>query len=452
MKKIILVFAGLVAVSTAGAQQKWTLAQCIEYAVENNIEIRQTALNVENAALDLNTTQNSRLPSLEAGVNQSFGFGRTSLRYTDEETGAVYDRYENSQTSSTGFSLGAGMALFQGFRISNQVKAGRLDLQAAAEGLERAKQNLELNVAGYYLDVLFKKEILAVYRQQSALTLEQVENTTRMVDEGKVARSQLYDIEAQYAQNRVSEVNAENDLSLSLLNLAQALDLPPSPDFDVAEVDADGIVPAAPALARSPETLYQTALGVKPAVREAELRLQSSQLGVKIAQSGFWPSLNLSANVNSGYQYVFGQNVPQPDFSDQMRDQLREGVGLNMSIPIFNRNSTRNSVRAARLGVMNQTLALQGVKQALYKEIQQAHQRAVAAEARYRATLEATKAATESFRAMELRYTSGKATVYEYSEANTTLISSRSEQMQAKYDYLFSTKILDFYAGERIDI
>ncbi|MDR0907581.1 MAG: TolC family protein [Rikenellaceae bacterium] len=442
MNKLVLTIAATAAVCVAGAQQKWTLRQCIDYAIENNVSIRQTALEVERAEIDLNTTQNSRLPSLSGGVGQNFSFGRTSV-----DIGGDTPEYRNTQTSNTSLSLSVGMPVFQGFRINNQVKAGRIDLQASAEGLEKAKQNLGLNIAGYYLDVLFKKEILAVYREQLALTREQVVNTAALVNEGKVARSQLYEIEAQLAQNEVSEVTAANDLALSLLDLRQALNLGQGTEFDVTEIDLADFTPAGALALSSPDEIYDIAVGMRPAVREAELRLQSSEVSVKIARSAYLPSLNFSANANAGYMYMFGQDFAQASLADQIRNRHSESVGLNLSIPIFNRNSTRNNVRSARIGVANQTLALEGVKQALYKEIQQAYQRAVAAEARYESSTKALVASREAFRAMELRYEGGKATVYEYSDAHTKLISSQSDQTQAKYDFVFSTKILDFYRG-----
>jgi outer membrane protein len=292
---------------------------------------------------------------------------------------------------------------------------------------------------------------MGVNRRQTELLGEQVANTARMVDEGKVARSQLLDIEAQLAQARVGEVTAANDLQLSLLTLAQALDLPDAGEFDVAEVEVGSLTPAPLAGGRSPEDVYAAAVDTRPVVREAELRLRSSELGVKIAQAARMPSLSLSASMNSGYQYVFGQS-PQPGFADQMRDQLREGVGLNLSIPIFNRHATRNNIRTARLGVRNQELALEGVRQTLYKEIRQAWQGAVAASARYEATTTALDAAREAARTMQLRYDEGKATAYEYSEAQARLTESLSNQTQARYDYLFRTKILDFYTGRPIEI
>ncbi len=447
MKKIVFIAAALALASAASGQKKWTLRECIDYAVENNIEIRQSALGVENAEVELNTAQNSRLPNLTAGAGQSFSFGRTSV-----DTGGDTPEYRNTQTSNSSFSLSAGMPLFRGFSIKNQIAAGRVDLAAAAEGLERAKQNLELNVASLYLDVLFKKEILAVHRQQTALTREQVANTRRMVDEGKVARAQLLDITSQLATNEVSEVGAVNDLTLSLLNLAQALNLEDTVGFDIAGVEADALTPSSIAVLPSPDDIYQVAVGTRPVVREAQLRLESSELGVKIAKAAFMPSLNLSAQAGAGYMYMFGQDFQQASLADQIRNRHSESVGLNLSIPIFNRNATRNGVRSARIGVRNQTLALEGVKQALYKEIQQAWQRAVAAGARYDAATKALTATEEAARTMRLRYDEGKATAYEYSEAQTRLTSSRSDQTQARYDYLLSTKILDFYTGRPIEL
>ena len=448
MKRIILIAAALALTSAAsGQQKKWTLRECIDYAVENNIEIRQTALGVENAEIELNTALNSRLPNLNAGLGQNFSFGRTSV-----DTGGDTPEYRNTQTSNSSMSLQAGMPLFQGFRIKNQIAAGRVELAAAAEGLERAKQNLELNVAALYLDVLFKQEILAVHRQQTALTREQEANTSRMVDEGKVARSQLLDIASQLASNEMSEVGAENDLTLSLLTLAQALNLEDTAGFDIAGVETEALIPSSPSSLPSPDDIYRIAVDTRPVVREARLRLESSELSVKIAQSAFMPSLNLSAQAGAGYMYMFGQDFPQASLADQIRNRHSESVGLNLSIPIFNRNATRNSVRSARIGVQNQTLALEGVKQALYKEIQQAWQRALASGARHDAATKALTAAEEAARTMRLRYDEGKETAYEYSEVQTRLPPSRSDQTQARYDYLLSTKILDFYVGRAIEL
>lgn len=444
MKKVFLILAAVAAVSTVGAQDAWTLRQCIDYAVENNIALQQQALSVESAEIDLNTSRNSRLPNLNAGVGQNFSFGRMASD--------IDNSYVNTQASSTSVSLSTSIPVFQGFRISHEIKQDQLNLQAAAEGLKKAQENLELQVAGYFLDVLFKKEILYVYTEQLAFSEKQLAQTEELVRTGKVAESQLFDMRSQAAANEVNLIGARNELDLSLLNLSQALNLPWSPGFDIAAPDMDNVVADNISSIQSPDRVYQTALDVKPHVREAEFRLRSSERQVKIAQSGRWPSLSLGASIGDSYYYMFGQDLPQQSFADQIRNKHSESVGLNLSIPIFNRLQTRNTIRQARLSTTDYSLRLESVKQELYKEIQQAYQGAVAAQAKFSATQKAMQAAEESFRAVQLRYEYGKATVYEYNELQTKLVSSTSDQLQAKYDFLFRAKILDFYRGEPIDI
>lgn len=440
MKRIFLVIAFFAASSAAAQDKQWTFGECIDYAVENNIDIRQTELDVKSAELNLNTTQLSRLPTLNAGMGQTFSFGRA----VSEDD----NNYIDTQASNTSLNISTGVTVFEGFRINRQVQADKLDLKAAIAGLERAKESLELNVASLYLEVLFKKEVMEVFRKQAELTRQQVENTRAMVDQGKVAHSQLLDIEAESAQNEVNRVGAENELALSLLNLSQALNLPQTEGFDVATVDPT--VDYAPL--RNPDEIYQTALDVKPQVRQAQLNLQSAERGVQIARAGYWPSLSLGASASDGYFYMFGQDFAQEDLATQLRNKHGENVGLNLSIPIFNGNSVRNRVRGAKLQAQNLALELDAVKLSLYKEIQQAWQSSVSAYANRESTTKALAASQEAFRAMELRYASGKATAFEFAQASTNLAEAQSNAAQARFDYLFSVKIVDFYLGQRIEL
>lgn len=443
MKKSILICAALVCAAAAGAQEKWTLRQCIDYALEHNIELRQQELSVDAAEVELNTSRNSRLPNLNANLGQSFGFGRST---SDDDNAYLV----NTRTANTSFGLSASLPVFQGFRINRQIGQDELDLKAAMEGLDKARDNLMLAIASYYLDVLFKKEILNVYTEQVELSERQVEMTEKLVANGKVAESQLYDIRSQLAQNETNRTTAANDLAMSLLNLSQALNLQWSPRFDIEVPDTSGAIDDLSSM-RAPDLIYTTALGIKPHVREAEYRLESSRRGVDIARSAYWPSVSLGANFDDGYYYRFGSKQ-NTDLWYQLRNKHSEGIGLNLSIPIFNRFATRNSVRMARINQTNYSLQLENVKLQLYKEIQQAYQGAVAAQAKHESTTRALAAAEEAFRAMQVRYEFGKATVYEFNEAQAKLVSSRSEQLQAKYDFIFRTKILDFYMGRDIEI
>ncbi|MDR0824652.1 MAG: TolC family protein [Prevotella sp.] len=444
MKKQIIISSMLCLSLLAQAQKKWTLRECVNYAIENNIDLKQQSLSVKNAEIELSTSKNSRLPDLSAGIGQNFNFGRSP----NMATGV----YEENKASSSSLYLSSNTPLFTGFRIPNQIKADELDLYAATEGLKKAKENLELQIASYYLETLFKKEILKVYKEQVDYSNQQVERTKILCEEGKLPVSQLYDIKAQLARDELNVTMAENDLSLTLLNLSQALNLAASGDFDIEEPNLGDVIYNNISSVIPPEQVYKIALGIKPHVKEAEYKLQSSEKMLKVAQSGYWPTLSLGLSYNNGFNHIYNEGVNNESISRQLRNNQREAIGFSLSIPIFNRFQTRNQVRSARLNIENQTLALDNVKLALYKEIQQAYQSAVAAQAKYNSTGKAYEAAEESFKYARERYEIGKSTVFEFNEAKTKLLSSKSEQIQAKYDFLFRSKILDFYQGNPIDI
>ncbi|MCD8186499.1 MAG: TolC family protein [Rikenellaceae bacterium] len=254
------------------------------------------------------------------------------------------------------------------------------------------------------------------------------------------------------AQNEVSLTNAENDLELSRLNLVQLLNLSERHGFEIREPEQEHLLARNRATTFSPDDIFDIALGIKPHIREAEYRLEGSKRQVKIAQSSLYTTLNLSMSYNTGYSHIFNSDREIDPFFTQFRHNRREAIGLSMSVPIFNRLQTRNQIRSAKLSMENRLLQLDQVKLSLYKEIQQAHQSALAAEAKYRATDTAMEAAQQAYRYAEERYDVGKSTVYEFNEAQSNLVYSQSEQIQAKYDYLFRAKILDFYRGEPLEI
>ncbi len=429
---------------TVYSQKVWTLRECIDYAVENNIEIRQQELAVKQSETELNSRRGGRLPGLSAGVSESFNFGRSQSM----ETGI----YEERQTSSTGLSASASLPIFAGFSVLNNIRVAKLNLQASLEGLQKAKENLEIQVTYLYLEVLFKKEMCRVYEHQAALTAEQVRKTEVLVETGKVPRSQLLDMRAQQAQLRLGVVNAENDLQGSRLNLAQALNLAET-TWDIAEPETATDMVAA---IESPEEIFAEVWAQRPAVREAELRWQSSLKGVEIAKASLWPSLSLGASYATGFSHIIkapgdiGYDEPAP--FEQLKNNQRQAVSLNLSIPLFGRLQNRNGIRSARLTAESRELELESVKQALLKEIQQACQSVDAAKAKYEATGAAVEAAEEALLYARERYDVGRLTAYELGEAQAKSVGAQSERLQAKYEFLFRSKIIDFYKGERIDM
>jgi len=446
MKRYILLSGLFLICLSSFSQKKWTLRECVDYAVENNIELRQQALNVESAKIDLSTSKNSRLPSLNGSVDQGFNFGRAISMTTNTSTRG------SGTVGSTSFGVSSAIPLFTGFRIPNQIKQDEFDLQAATAGLDKARENLELQIVSYYLDVLFNKEILKAYQDQLTFRNQQVEQTRILVEAGKVPASQLYDIKAQAANDELNVTVANNNLALSLLNLSQSLNIQESAGFDIIEPTVDNALDNNISSIVPVNMVYQRAITVKPHIKEAEYKIESSKRGLKIAQADYYPSLDMNLRYSTGFDHVYKSGFDNTSISTQLGQNQTKYIGFSLSIPIFNRFRVRNQVRTARLNIENQTLAMDNIKLALYKEIQQAYQSATSAQAKYNSTEKALDAAEESLKYAKERYDIGKSTVFEYNEAQTKLLTSKSEQIQAKYDFIFRSKILDFYQGKPIDI
>lgn len=424
------------------AQEGWTLRRCIDYAIEHNISIRQTANAAEQSAVSVNTAKWARLPNLNGSAGQSWNWGRTQTAIKDENTGDYSTVYVNTSSHSTNMSLSASVPLFTGLEIPNQYALAQLNLKAAMADLEKAKEDISINIASAYLQVLFNQELHQVALGQVALSKEQYARITRLAELGKASPAEVAEAKARVAQDEMSAVQADNNFQLALLDLSQLIELETPEGFTLsAPATTLDLVPLTP-----PDEVYQTALTTKAAVQAAQYRLEGSKHNVRIAQSSFYPSLNLNGSLGTNYYSTINRN-----FSQQLKDNFSKYVGLSLSVPIFNRFSTRNRVRTARLQQDNYSLQLDNTKKTLYKEIQQAWYTALASESKYTSSSTAADASSESFRLMSEKYDNGKATAVEYNEAKQNLMKAQSDELQAKYEYLFRTKILDFYKGVPIE-
>lgn len=427
----------------AGAQEpdrQWTLEECIRYAIENNIDLKQRELERKSREVDLHTSKYSWLPDLNASVGENLGFGRS-----ESNEGLIVDR----NSANTNASIQLSMPVFDGLRIPNDIAARKLDLKAAVETLNKAKEDLAINVASYYLQVLYNKEMLKVARLQVDLSAEQVTKTEALYKAGKVPVSQLYDIKAQLAKDEVTLTEAQNNVKLALLDLAQALELERSGgNFDVAEPETGDAVERYMSSIIPPDQVYDHAVTFKPQIKEQQFLLESQKKMLRVAQAGYYPKLNFSAGYSTGYYHNFGEgDYNNPPFSDQLKNNGQKFVGFSLNIPIFNRFQVRNSVRSARLNIHSRELMVENSKKILYKEIQQAYYNATAAQEKYISSGKSVDASKIAFSYAEERYDAGKSTVFEYSEAKTKYAQSLAEQTQAKYNFIFRTKILDFYNG-----
>lgn len=432
MKTIFSIAAALLAIIPVQAET-WSLRQCIDYALENNITVRQNRLSVEQRENDLNSAKGRRLPGVSAGASQNFSFGRG---LTAQNT------YDNTNTTSTSFSLGADMTLFQGFAIKNSIEMSRLNLEAATADLEKARDDIRVAVAQAYVQILYNKEIVQVAANQISVDSMQVERLTAMMENGKASQAEVSAQKATLANSRLSYTQACNNLNIALLDLSQLLELPSPDDFDVVIPDVGSFRTIA---LMSPEEIFDEAVLQKPSVRSEQIRLDYAAQNIKLAKGNFLPSLSLNGGLGSNY-YTTSRGASDA-FGTQIKNNFSQYIGLSLNVPIFSRLSNRNGVRSAQISYMNQQLQLENVRKSLYKEIQQAYFNALASESKFHSSEAAAASAGEAFGITKAKYEEGKAGITEFNEFKGRWISAESNLTQARYEYIYQTKILDFYRG-----
>jgi len=434
---------------------KWSLEACIQYAINNNINIKQLQLRQEEAEIHRNTAKNSRLPNLNASMGLDWSYGKS-----ESLTGEFYDL----NSSNNNINAQSVFPIFTGFRIPNQIARAELDWKAAIQNLEKAKEDLSIHITSLFLQANFYKELFNVSEKQLELSNIQVGRTKLLIESGSVPKSQLYDIEAQVAKDTVTAIEALNNYEIALLDLAQSLELERYTDFDIyfPEIEGDIITMFRRSL-QPPDVIYENALIIKPVIKGQEYQVESSKKTLKIAEAGYYPQIDFTIGYGTRYHHIYKPSEQvnpitlepielNPSFSKQIGNYGTKYFGFSMNIPIFNRFQTRNQVRIARIDILNQQLILENNKKTLYKEIQTASKNAMAAQEKFRASERAVISANESFEYVRKRYEIGNATVFEFNEARTRLIQSQSEQIQAKYDFILRTKILDFYNGIPIQL
>ncbi len=442
MYRIIFTLSFLLGSLAASAQEQkeWTLRQCIDYALENNITVKQQDVTRQQNEVQLSTAKNSRLPDLTAAASQNWSFGRG---LTSENT------YSNQNTSSTSLSLGTSVPLFTGFRIPRTIELNKLNLEAATADLDKARDDVSVQVAQAYVQVLYDLELRDVAQRQIDIDSMQTERLREMYRTGKASGVEVAQQEATLAQSRLTLTQADNDCRMALLSLAQLLELPTPEGFAIVRPDTASISIADAAALPLPDDIYQEALAFKPEVKAENLRLKGSEVNVKLAQSALWPTLSLSAGLGSNYYTTSG--IKTASFASQMRNNFSQYIGLSLSIPIFNRFETRNSIRTARLNQETQRLQLDNVKKTLYKEIQQAYYNAVAAQAQYASSREASRSNKAAFDLTAAKYEYGKANITEFNEAKNNWLKAESDLARAKYEYMYDTSLIDFYRGRKLE-
>ena len=425
--------------SVSAQPKQWSLRECCDYAVEHNISIKQQENQCRQQELDLSTSKNSRLPDLSASVGQNFSFGRG---LTAENT------YSNTNTSSTSLQLGTSVPLFTGFQIPNQIKLDQLNLKAATADLEKAKNDIRMQVAEAYVQILYDLEIAEVAHRQIEIDSVQVERLQAYVKNGKAAEAELSQQKATLANSRLTATQADNNTRLAILNLTQLLELSTPDGFSIVRPDLSSVGCYATAATLTPDLIYAEALGVKPEILSQQLKLKGMDHSIKIAQAGHYPTLSLSGGLGTNYYTTSG--FPSDAFGKQLKNNFSQFIGLNLNVPIFNRFQTRNNIRKAYINRENQQLQLDNTKKTLYKEIQQVYYNALNALSKEKSSTEAVQSSKDAFALMQAKYENGKATITEFNESKNNYLKSESDLVQARYENLYQHALLEFYRGREL--
>ena len=421
------------------AQQQWTLRQCMDYAIEHNISIKQQDNVRRQQELSLSTSRNSRLPDLSASASENYSFGRAQT---------LDGTYSNRNTNSTSFSIGTSVPLFTGFQIPNQIKLNQLNLEAATQDLEKAKNDIRMQVAQAYVQILYNMEIADVACRQVAIDSAQVKRLEAFVENGKASQAQLSQQQATLAQAQLTATQADNNLQLSVLALTQLLELPSPEGFSIVRPDNTSLLVLHSSLL-SPDAVYQEALTIKPEVRAEQLRLSAADKSISIAKAALYPKLYFNAGLQTNYYKTNGMQAES--FASQMKNNFAQYLGVSLSVPIFNRFATRNNVRSARIDRENRQLQFDLVRKTLYKDIQQVYYNAVAAGSKYESSKQAQQSSQDAFKLTQAKYENGKASITEFNEAKNNYLKTESDLVQARYEYLYQTALLDFYRGRDLN-
>lgn len=446
-------------ISFAQTANKWTLEKCIDYALEHNIQVKQASVTASIYSNDHLQSKLNFLPSVEGNINFNSNYGNSINPQTYTFTPG------NSQSAST--SLQGTLPVFTGLQQIFNVERTKYELLASKMDYENAKRNIALSVASAYLQVLLNKEILTVAEKQKALTESQKSTVASKIRAGSLPETSAFEVDAQFARDEVNVVNAKSSIDLGLLQLRQLLQIADE-KFDVEnpEVKFDNVADVA---SLSSVSIYEYALANQPSIMSAEARVKSSNASRKISIGALSPTIGVYANLSSGYssqdrnyntRYDTLLGIPIPvqtdagikPFNNQLKDNFRKVVGVQMNIPLFSKWQKVTNIQNAKLQMQIRELQLDGAKNQLRSDIEQAYTNAKAAVQSYLANDKSVQAADKSYQSLEKRFSAGMLGSYEFQQAKNNLAIAESEKIKSKYTYVFRLKVLDFYQGKPLKL
>lgn len=476
-KKSILIAALAVAgYLPASAQSeggnRWSLQKAVDYALEHNLQVKLSALNAEVSKINLRENRAAQLPNLTGNVSESYNTGRSIDPFTNN--------FVEQKIWATNTSLNSNVTLFSGFQVQNQIQQGRINLQASEADLAKAKNDMILNIVTAYMQVLFNDELLTTAKLNLSTSQSQALRTEKLYKAGSVAETNLLEINAQVASDELNVINAQNNKDIAELNLMQLLDLQDKSNFEVEKPQMSE--PDQSVITFNAESVFETAQQTQPEIKAADLKARAAMKGVDVARGAYYPRLILAGSITTGYSSArqsttFAGIVNSPStfyldpnggspttiytptptfissdypFGKQFSDNIGRSVSLNLSVPIFNRFQARYAVQRSLVNVRTAELNLQIEKNTLRKKVEQAFADATAAQKKYVAAKKQLESFEKAFKNSEIRFNNGILNSTDFNVSKNNFIKAQSDIIQAKYDYTFKLKILDFYQGKPI--
>jgi len=446
--KYILTFLLITGSILANAQvadtgTMFSLQKCLDIAIKNNLQVKQSGLNAESTRIDLRQSKENLLPSISGSASRTF--------YNGRGISPVTNAYVNQSQTNDSYNLNGSMTLFNGFALQNAIKSASLAYQAGKMNFQAAKDVVTVNVITGYLAILDNKEILSASKSQLAVQRETVDRMVILEKEGaNKAASDLTDQQGQLATNQVAVVNAQNSLDASKLNLFQLMNIPYQPDAGFQGINAENLTGDYGA---DPNQVYQTALQQFAAIKAAALTRQSAEKNVNALRGALLPSITLGGNLQTAYSNTGAQQDSSGAshsiaYRDQLKNNYNSSVGIGLNIPIFTNGIKRNTLAKAKINALYQRDVEENTKIVLKQNIEQAYYNMTAAYKKYQALTEQVRVYTESYRIYKLRFDAGVLTSVDFIIAKNNLDAATVNMISAKYDYFIDSKILDYYQGK----
>lgn len=413
-------------------KQEWTLEDCIQYALKNNISIKMQRNDVEQSRMNYKYSKLNFLPEINSAISQDFNFGRNASPESNQ--------YTDLNTKTTGFSLSMSLPLSTQIQSYRSLKINKLDMQASLSDLEQAKVNVTLNVITAYLQILYQYELASIWRNQVKLSYELYQKNAAMNELEVTSNADVLNAKAQYAEDQFALTQSENEYQQALLSLAHLLNISEVNNFKIGFSDT---LPTAKAKVFCLDEIYQSSVSCSPRIIAEQYRLKKSQKDIALAKSNLLPTLSLQIGINTGYYNIEG--VTTYNFQQQWRNNMNKNITFTLSIPLFNHLSVFKNIKTAKFQMDNQRLSLENYKLELFKEIQNYYLKVVNSEKKMEAGKFTLESLEELYKQTNQKYLLGKITTYEYNETKTKYLKAKIEYTQTLYENRFNMKILEYY-------